>query len=130
MGPVVNWIEGLRQVRVIDLAEDFGDMLARCTAVEAERLLREYVEQTRTQICAARRCGMDARVLVRYHMTDCDLSGKAEQARATAHFAAGERGARIGAERAERMMIESAEYARNVISQSAPWLVSEEPEDD
>lgn len=109
----------------LDLSADMRDVLRSCTFCETEQLTRQAVDSTRALIRAGRAAGLNTRAVAKHYAGGghVALSGDAEHARVLAHFAAGERGARVGAEAARTLVDEARRYARNVLASGAPWLV-------
>lgn len=122
-------LDGLRRIspETLDISSEFWDELQSCTFCEVEQLIRNYIEQRRDFFLASRAAGLNTRPLVERE----DFSGDTVRAAiAEAHFAAGERAVRIGAQAAKVFVKEAREYAANMVARNAPWLMDAEVDGD
>ena len=111
----------LELIRSLDLSVTTGKEGQEITFVEIEERLRNHMEDLRLVVTELRARGLRPVLTEETATTE-----QVKFARVQAHFAAGERAERIGAQRGKRMIEESREYAARAVTTLAPWLNDEE----
>ncbi len=100
-------------------------LLEHSTVVGIDIEIEKLSESLRTQLAAARACGLNAGQLLNH----C-RSKKHERLLVFATAVGTERGKRIGQEAGQRSILEAHEFASLQLANNAPWLVEVELIDD
>jgi hypothetical protein len=94
------------------------DYLREETAVSLEESIKLDMEWQRMHYGVCKQLGLNYKALVEIKKD----SEAVKHMRLTAYWVGGERGQRIGRERAKRMIAEAYAFSGNSISELAPWL--------